>query len=255
MGLRIPTSGLEPELLAPAPRRIRLRWTRWLLSLKILLIGPPILALTVPTAQSIWELLLTIVGTPVTVRVIDRGLDGRGYRVVVAWPRSDWDGHAHEATQELRPSSSDYFGLTRGRTLPALRLGRGGLQLLAVQTSGRALDLVDRAGAVALFLAFAAGGLAFIVGREGRERWLAKWGRPVRGVVRARSKSDTRRPECTVTYEYWELGRPGLGAAFRGRRVVTAEQYEKIEVGQGVSVVHSLWNPRRHVAYSLLPRR
>jgi hypothetical protein len=96
-------------------------------------------------------------------------------------------------------------------------------------------------------------GLVVAVGELAVERWLLARGRPVRGVVVALAKSDTQRPEFTVRYDYWELGSPGGGARLTGSMAVTSEQFEQVAVGQGVTVLHSLWEPRTHVAYSLLP--
>jgi hypothetical protein len=199
-------------------------------------------------AVFVWPVVHYVAGTPVGVRVLERGTGERGLWVAVSWPSRGWDGTETEQQIRIGVTGRDYYRLTPGSVLPATRIGRGRFQDLDVHTDGQPADGSSLL-AIGLLLPFTAGGLIVAVGELTLEKWLLARGRPARGVVRARM----RVPEHTIAYEYWELGSPDAGASFRASMTVTSEQYERIKVGQAVTVLHTLWEPRLQVAYSLLP--
>jgi hypothetical protein len=240
---------VEPELQDAPPRATRWSRARWRMWLRLALLAPPSLLLAWVLLSAVWVLVLAVLGTPVDAVVVERRAAGGSYTVTVEYPRADWSGRTAPARAVLELSMPDWGALVRVGRLPARRLGRGALQVLRVETGGRALDAASEALTVGLLVVPAVlGSLLLMWGRVAREWWLVTWGRPVRGRVQGRAPR-ARFARYAVAYEYRERTPRGAGATLHGRARLSRAQYDALQPGQPLTVLHSLWNPRWHVAY------
>jgi hypothetical protein len=236
---------VEEELLHPLPRRRRWRRPGFRLWGRLALLAVPSVPLLYGLAATLWMSVLAGLGTPVTARVLARSSRGQEYEVTVTYPRATWRGAAHETRQVLAVSAIDWSGLKPGLALPAVSLGRGALQTVRIETNRRPLEPGGTLLAAMVIVPLQVGVLALLWGRLLRDWWLVAWGRPVRGVVRHKSRPK-HLPRYAVSYEYRESPDSAVlyGTTFVGRA-----DYEAARPGEPLTVLHALWNPRWHIAY------
>ena len=247
MDARPASDDIEPELRRALPRRPYVcRAPEWL-SLRLLASSVP-LFVAWACLYPAWLLVLATWGTAVEAKVVQRHFDARGYGVTLAYPLKRWRGGDHTVQKWVGVETAEYGGLVSGRLLPARRLGRGALQAIRIETDGRPLDAATLAWTLAFVAPLAGGALAAMWGRLLLELWLVSWGRPVRGVVR-RCEARQRLQGPFVSFEYRELAGRRASATLHGRVRVTPTQYEGVRPGQPLTILHSVWNPRWHVAY------
>jgi hypothetical protein len=240
---------IEAELLQPPPRRPRWRLSRSRWWLRLALLGPPTLVLGWALLESTWLFVLAVLGTPLQASVVDRRANPEGYTVTVEYPGSG-DPAEPLAREVLDLPPSRWGALLRTQALPARRLGRGSLAIVRVETDGQPLRAWDMGLWLGLGVAPAVFALwAVMWGRVAREIWLVAWGRPVRGQVSKRAQRGKFVTQYIVSYEYRETTERGGSAILYGSASVSRVIYEATHVGQALTVLHALWNPRLHTVY------
>jgi len=243
-----PSDEIEIELRQPPPRRPYVGREPGWLALRIVASAVPTVFLAWVGLYPAWLLVLATWGTAVEARVVQRAFDIRGYGVTLAYPRKPWWGPEQTVQERVGVETAEYGGRTPGRVLPARRLGRGALQSIRIETDGRPLDALTMAWTVAFVGPAVAMALAALWVPLLGDLWLVRWGRPVRGVVRRREEK--KRPRRHVVFfEYREMAGLQATATLHGEARVTRAQYEGARPGQPLTILHSVWNPRWHVAY------
>ena len=239
----------EPELRPPVPRHPCWRSGQGRLWPRVLLRVPPTLLLAAIQLLPVKTFLMASLGSAVQARIVHRHVTPTVFQVTVEYPRRPWSGPDFPAQEVLDIPVHHRPFILRAKSLPALRLGRGRLQMVRVETDGEVLKPWEVGVALVGLMPLVAIGFLVLWGSLLREWWLVAWGRPVQGLVRRRFQRAPAPGRWFLSYEYREMAGPSASVLLHGTASVTQAEYEQAVVGGPVTVLHALWNPRWHVAY------